>query len=532
MPEQALYLKWRPTRFEDIIGQEHITRTLQGALRQDRIRHAYLFSGPRGTGKTTTARLLAKAVNCEQEDPGRRPCNTCHHCLAVNEGRYLDLIEIDAASHTGVDDVRDLRDKIAFSPGEGRYKVYIIDEVHRFSGAAFDALLKTLEEPPDHAIFVLATTELEKVPETILSRCLPFEFRRVTLADLTGHLQRIADAEGFQIDRAALELIARQATGSVRDSISLLDQVVADPGQRVTLEIAEQALGAAGRRAVIALADAALEGNIPVGLDVIHAVVDGGADPRQFARQVVEHLRKVLLTQAAGAAVIEDTEEARQHYARQAGLAGRRTLLYLIRTFHDAALDKESDWQPQLPLELALLESLTPPQETVIIQQAIRQAAPSTTPAAEPPEPEPEAAPPGTPPVIGLLTVRDKWTDIQKAAYRLNKNLPPLLDHVQVREVSGNTLVLVAKNPIFKEKLEAEDRRRELLKALRQVLEVPLQVRIEVPGPDDAPSSLNSSDRLAGDELLAYSVHQLGGEIAEIRSSQFEHDPQEEYDDE
>ncbi|NWF68004.1 MAG: DNA polymerase III subunit gamma/tau, partial [Chloroflexi bacterium] len=167
MPEQALYLKWRPSDFDELVGQEHIVRTLRNALKSGRIRHAYLFSGPRGTGKTTTARLLAKAVNCHEADMDKRPCNQCPACVAVNEGRYLDLIEIDAATHTGVDDVRELRERIAFAPGEGRYKIYIIDEVHRFSGSAFDALLKTLEEPPDHAIFVLATTEIDKVPQTI-----------------------------------------------------------------------------------------------------------------------------------------------------------------------------------------------------------------------------------------------------------------------------------------------------------------------------------------------------------------------------
>src|SRR5690606_37656229 len=229
VPAQALYLKWRPQTFEGVIGQQHITRTLQNALRQERVRHAYLFSGPRGTGKTSTARLLAKAVNCQGEDPARRPCNECPHCVAVNEGRYLDLIEIDAASHTGVDDVRDLRDKIAFAPNEGRFKVYIIDEVHRFSGAAFDALLKTLEEPPPHAIFVLATTEIAKVPATIKSRCLMFEFRRVSLAEVVDRLARIAESENVSIDPSALELIAREGTGSVRDSISLLDQLIADP---------------------------------------------------------------------------------------------------------------------------------------------------------------------------------------------------------------------------------------------------------------------------------------------------------------
>ncbi len=196
MATLALYNKWRGQTFADILGQEHITTTLQNQIRAGRIGHAYLFTGLRGTGKTSTARLLAKAVNCLDDDPDRRPCNTCARCLAVNEGRYLDLIEIDAASHTGVDDVRDLRDKIAFSPGEGEYKVYIIDEVHRFSGAAFDALLKTLEEPPAHAIFVLATTEVAKVPATIKSRCQLFEFRRGALDTILAKLRTICEREG------------------------------------------------------------------------------------------------------------------------------------------------------------------------------------------------------------------------------------------------------------------------------------------------------------------------------------------------
>ncbi|MBN1562216.1 MAG: DNA polymerase III subunit gamma/tau, partial [Anaerolineae bacterium] len=300
MPAQALYLKWRPQTFEDVIGQGHITRTLRNALYQGRIRHAYLFSGPRGTGKTSTARLLAKAVNCEQADTDLRPCNVCGHCRAVNEGRYLDLIEIDAASHTGVDDVRDLRDKIAFSPSEGQYKVYIIDEVHRFSGAAFDALLKTLEEPPAHAIFVLATTEIAKVPATIKSRCLMFEFRRVSLGEVVERLARIAEAENVSIDTAALELIAREGTGSVRDSISLLDQLLADPDEHITLAMAEDILGTASGENVVELTQALLTSDAPWGLDIINAALDGGADPRQFGQQIIEHLRQVLLVKMAG----------------------------------------------------------------------------------------------------------------------------------------------------------------------------------------------------------------------------------------
>src|SRR5215207_8544557 len=316
MPEQALYLKWRPLSFDDVVGQEHITRTIRNSIKTGRIRHAYLFSGPRGTGKTTSARLLAKAVNCRSEDPDKRPCNECSACIAVNEGRFLDLIEIDAASHTGVDDVRDLRDKIAFAPSEGRYKVYIIDEVHRFSGNAFDALLKTLEEPPDHALFVLATTEIDKVPATIKSRCLPFEFRRLSLQDMTEHLVRIAEQEGINAERAALELIARAGTGSARDSISLLDQVVADPSEIITLELTQRILGTASTRAVKDLINAFVKRDAAGGLQIINEAIDTGSDPHQFAQQMVEHLRAILLTQSASVELIEASQDDKQWYQR------------------------------------------------------------------------------------------------------------------------------------------------------------------------------------------------------------------------
>jgi DNA polymerase-3 subunit gamma/tau len=365
MANQALYLKWRPQYFDEMIGQDHIVTTLLNSLRQDRIRHAYLFSGPRGTGKTTTARLLAKAVNCSNEDAARRPCGECRQCIAMAEGRFFDLIEIDAASHTGVDDVRDLRDKIAFAPSDGRYKVYIIDEVHRFSGAAFDALLKTLEEPPPHAIFVLATTELDKVPATIKSRCLLFEFRRVALRQVVERLQMICADEGIEVEPAALELIARQGTGSVRDSISLLDQVLADPSQQVTLELAQNMLGAVGSRAALQVIEALARQDSANALDIMNQAMDMGADPRQFGQQLVDHLRQIMLVQVGGPEVVDASDDMRALYQSYGQQMGRRMIVKAIRSFSTALAELRGGWQPQLPLELAIVESALPTEEAL-----------------------------------------------------------------------------------------------------------------------------------------------------------------------
>src|SRR5512145_2036146 len=245
---QALYRKYRPKEWAEVMGQDHIVTTLKNAIAADRVGHAYLFAGSRGTGKTTLARLLAKAVNCTNPDPTKRPCNECEHCKAVNDNRFMDLIEIDAASNTSVDDVRDLRDKINFSPSQGKYKIYIIDEVHMLSTAAFNALLKTLEEPPPHAIFVLATTEIHKIPATVLSRCQRHEFRRVPVNEIVAQLSKLAAGEDMQVDPEVLALVARQSTGSLRDAISLLDQLSA-AGATVTVDKAHVVLGTAAGQA-------------------------------------------------------------------------------------------------------------------------------------------------------------------------------------------------------------------------------------------------------------------------------------------
>jgi len=370
---QALYRKWRPHLWEQVVGQDHVVRTLQNAIRNERVGHAYLFAGPRGTGKTTTARLLAKAVNCLDPNIQNRPCDHCEHCVSVNEGRFMDLIEIDAASNTSVDDVRDLRDKINFSPSQGRYKVYIIDEVHMLSTAAFNALLKTLEEPPPHAIFILATTEMHKIPATVLSRCQRHEFRRIPVPEISAQLKMLCKQEKIKIDEDALLLIARQATGSMRDAISLLDQL-SSTGERITLETAQKVLGTATNQIVIEMVDSIQNRQAGLGLDCIQRALDSGSDPRQFARQMVDYLRGLLLIRLAESPdQVEATPETRQQMVRHAEGFELPELLEAIRLFNTAATDTRSGWQPGLLLELALAEAV---EEKTVLPPG-RSAAPS-----------------------------------------------------------------------------------------------------------------------------------------------------------
>jgi len=354
---QALYRKYRPKEWNEVVGQDHIVQTLKNAIAADRVAHAYLFAGSRGTGKTTLARLLAKAVNCTNSDPTKRPDNECEHCKAVNENRFLDLIEIDAASNTSVDDVRDLRDKINFSPSQGKYKIYIIDEVHMLSTAAFNALLKTLEEPPPHAIFVLATTEIHKIPATVLSRCQRHEFRRLPVDEIVAQLRMIIKAEKIQADDDALIQIARQSAGGMRDAISLLDQL-SSTGDKITLALAQMVLGTATSQTVLNIISSIMDHDPAHGLETIHKALDSGADPRSLARQIVEHLRGLMLIQMGNVNQVEATADVKKQMQSHARSFSTSEVLRMMKAFNSAATDLRGGWQPSLSLELALAEVL------------------------------------------------------------------------------------------------------------------------------------------------------------------------------
>jgi len=355
MASQVYYRKWRPQNLSEVVGQEHVTQTLRNAVAGGRVAHAYLFCGPRGTGKTSTGRILAKAINCLNPEQGE-PCNSCALCKAINEASAPDIIEIDAASNRGIDEIRDLREKVNYTPNLARYKVYIIDEVHMITKEASNAFLKTLEEPPPHAIFILATTEPHKVLSTIMSRCQRFDFHRLSQSSVISKLNLICDKESINIVSEALRLIAKVTTGSLRDAENLLEQLVTYYGHEIKLHQVQEMLGISGDMRIRELARHIVNKDITAGLKTINSVASDGLDLRQFNRELVDYLRELLLVKSGSEEVLDVTSDDLIEIKELATGASLDYLLIAVKRFGE--IDLRLDNYSSLPLELALVDCI------------------------------------------------------------------------------------------------------------------------------------------------------------------------------
>jgi len=507
MTSQVFYRKWRPQTLADVVGQEHITKTLLNALESGRVAHAYLFCGPRGTGKTSTGRILAKAVNCQKNGKGE-PCNTCSLCQATTNGSALDVIEIDAASNRGIDDIRELRERVKFAPNSARYKVYIIDEVHMLTTDACNALLKTLEEPPPHAIFVLATTEPHKLLPTILSRCQRFDFRRLSHSAVVLKLSLICQQEGITIEPQALKLVARSVSGSLRDAENLLQQLVAYYGRQIDVSQVQDMLGVTTDSRVKELVGHIAARDVAAGLDTINSLVADGLDLMQFNRGLVEYLRNMLLAKSGAEASVDlasdDLAEVKQ-------LADRMAVDDVVRTLKlFGQIDLRSRDYSSLPLELALVESILP-KEAKAPTVARPPAAPrkaeaaSAKPTASVPKPVPEkkdvpapeassakaAAPVSEPeelkePVSSsavqpeLERVKSQWSDFVNTLRGVGSSgsLDAFLRSAcEPEAVEGETLVLAFYHDFHKNKIEDTKYTRMVEKKLADKFGSPNKIR-------------------------------------------------------
>jgi DNA polymerase-3 subunit gamma/tau len=457
----ALYRKYRPQTFEEVVGQEAVVRTLTNAIATEAVRQAYLFAGPRGTGKTSMARILAKCLNCA-EGPTTTPDGTCHACRTIAAGTSLDVIEMDAASQRGIDDIREIRDRVVLQPVEGRYKVYILDEAHQLTDAAWNALLKLIEEPPPHLVFVFCTTDLSKVLPTVRSRCQTFVFQRPRLQDLVRKLRLIADAEEIDVPDQALALIARGARGAYRDAESTLDQLASATGNEVTVQTVLELLGTVEEEALFRLCDLVIDKDTAGALTYVEELSERGHDLGRLVLDLIEHLRQLMLAQHLGevAEAAATSEEARERLGAQASQLGEATVLRLIDLLAIAVDDMRQGGDPRLPLELALVKVTRPAsdlsRESIAFRlerleqgSAPQGAAPAPAPAyaeaADEPEPVSEQVPVTVgAPALELSQLQEAWARTVLPAVEERGGIPTasLLREAHPTVLSGDTLTL------------------------------------------------------------------------------------------
>lgn len=530
MSSQVFYRKWRPQSLSQVAGQEPVTKTLLNALTSGRVSHAYLFAGPRGTGKTSTGRIIAKAVNCLKNDGRGEPCNSCATCAAITGGRALDVIEIDAASNRRIDEIRELRERVGYAPAQARFKVYIIDEVHMLTTEAANALLKTLEEPPPYVIFILATTEVHKLLPTIISRCQRFDFHRLKQGDIASRLDAICKAEGIKIESEGISLIARSAQGSLRDAENILEQLTTYYGRSLTLSQVQEALGITTDVRVKELLRQVLDAEVAAGIGTINSVANDGIDLKQFSRELVRYLRGLLLAKTEGTELPDFSAEDAFELKSLSAKASLVQILDWLKVF--GGLEASADSYSTLPLEIAFLEATVGVAQATISPKSV-EVAPVRMEA-----PTAKAAPPvtgvkttanriifgarreETPPVKGAAT--SPPAQIKKAPLSPSPEPPPSLETPQSASmpltagdeleklkagwrqitvqaplelirtnaaailrsagvspvaINGDTVVLAFKHQIFKEKMSESENLRVAEKILSRFLGRSCQVR-------------------------------------------------------
>jgi len=508
----ALYRKYRPQTFAEVVGQEAVVRTLSNAIEQDKVRQAYLFAGPRGTGKTSLARILAKSINCAH-GPTVTPDGTCHSCVAIAAGTSLDVIEMDAASQRGIDDIREIRERAALQPVEGRMKVYILDEAHQLTDAAWNALLKLIEEPPPHLLFIFCTTELQKVLPTVRSRCQAFVFERPRLPDLVRKLRRIADGEGIEVPDAVLHLLARSGRGAYRDAESTLDQLASATGGSVSVQDVLQLLGTVEDEVLFRLCDLVVDGDTAGALTFLEELSERGQDLGQLVNDLLEHLRHLMLVQHLGEVPdsLPVTDESRERLREQANQLPPATVIRLIDLLAVAVDDMRQGGDPRLPLELALVKVTRPAsdlsRESVAFRlERLETGAPAAAPKArvevrhepapradEPPEPSGPAA------AVDLGQLQEAWRrSILPAIEQRSIPIGKTLAEAHPAGLAGDTLTLeFPQTAAFHLRLAEDPKNQAMLReALYEVTGRELAVAFELGEGEDAAED----DEPAGEE--------------------------------